>query len=483
MSGETLDYKKDLSLQIGQYCQVHEEDTPRNNQNPRTKGAISLGPSGNLQGGFKFMALNTGKKIIRYSWDVIPMPDMVIARVNVLGNDQPEQLIFTDRQGRLIGDNEITGVEPEYPEEDDIQDDVELPGVDVGDIVEVGEENQTPQTIEIDDLDIPEPDPDPFEPEPDPNPFEPELTIEAPAAVPPVAEAPTQPALEAPAEPPPTRRSTRTRRQPKSYVPSMTGSKYSFAVTQLETQAVLNPDAHMFVQEDFYQADPDVVGAIMTQLSLKAGLREWGDRARLAAHSEMKQLHFRETFKPKHWRELTHEQRQTVLESHMFLKEKRTGKIKGRTVAGGNKQRDYISKEDASSPTVATESVLLSCIIDAQEGRDVAVVDIPNAFIQTRIEQEKDMAIIKIRGVLVDILVEIAPEVYKPFAYKDKKGVNQLLVQCQNAIYGTMVASLLYYRKFTKSLTSIGFEINPYDPMCSQQDDRWRADDDMLPCR
>ena len=67
MSGETLNYKKHLSLQVGQYCQVHEEDTPRNSQSPRTKGAISLGPSGNLQGGYKFMALNTGKKITRRS--------------------------------------------------------------------------------------------------------------------------------------------------------------------------------------------------------------------------------------------------------------------------------------------------------------------------------------------------------------------------------------------------------------------------------
>jgi hypothetical protein len=74
------------------------------------------------------------------------------------------------------------------------------------------------------------------------------------------------------------------------------------------------------------------------------------------------------------------------------------------------------------------------------------------------------MAIIKIRGVLVDILVEIAPDVYKKYTTKDKKRVRQLLVQCQNAFYGTMVASLLYYRKFTKSLTQIGFEINPYDP-------------------
>jgi hypothetical protein len=44
------------------------------------------------------MALNTGKKITRRSWDVIPMPDTVIARVNALGTDQPEQLIFTDRR-------------------------------------------------------------------------------------------------------------------------------------------------------------------------------------------------------------------------------------------------------------------------------------------------------------------------------------------------------------------------------------------------
>ena len=60
-------------------------------------------------------------------------------------------------------------------------------------------------------------------------------------------------------------------------------------------------------------------------------------------------------------------QRRTMIESHIFLKEKRDGKIKGRTVAGGNNQRGYISKEDASSPTVASDSVLLSCIIYSKE--------------------------------------------------------------------------------------------------------------------
>ena len=64
-------------------------------------------------------------------------------------------------------------------------------------------------------------------------------------------------------------------------------------------------------------------------------------------------------------------------------------------MADGNKQRDCISKEDDSSQTVATESVLLSCIIDEEENRDVMVVDTLDVFVQTYLEDEKDMAFIK----------------------------------------------------------------------------------------
>jgi hypothetical protein len=106
MTGETLNYKLQLALQLGQYYQVHEEDTPRNSQLPRTQGAICLGPSSNIQGGFKFMSLASGQRISRRTWDIIPMPNSVITRVNELGKDQPEQFIFTNRKGRLIGDIE-----------------------------------------------------------------------------------------------------------------------------------------------------------------------------------------------------------------------------------------------------------------------------------------------------------------------------------------------------------------------------------------
>ena len=144
MTGETLNYKKHLGLQVGQYCQVHEDDLPRNSQLPRTQGAIVLGPSGNVQGGFKFMSLKTEKKITRRSWDIIPITDTVVNRVNEIGKEQPELFVFTNRKGQLIGDVEIPGVD-EIPESHDPA------GVD-GD-------NQTPQydfddktnTIEIKD--------------------------------------------------------------------------------------------------------------------------------------------------------------------------------------------------------------------------------------------------------------------------------------------------------------------------------------------
>jgi hypothetical protein len=121
-------------------------------------------------------------------------------------------------------------------------------------------------------------------------------------------------------------------------------------------------------------------------------------------------------------------------------------------------------KEDASSPTVSAEAVMLTCIIDANENRDVANVDILNAFVQTVVEDEKDRAFIRIRGPLVNILVTIAPDVYGPYVTVGKKGKKQLLIQCLAALYGTMVASLLYYKKFVKSLKSKGFKLNPYDP-------------------
>ena len=105
MSGEVLDFKK-ISLPFGSYCQVHEEKLPQNSLASRTIRAISLGPSGNAQGGHRFFTLNTSKVITRRSWDVIPMPKSVVDRANFIGKDQSHQAVFLDRNGNPIGDDD-----------------------------------------------------------------------------------------------------------------------------------------------------------------------------------------------------------------------------------------------------------------------------------------------------------------------------------------------------------------------------------------
>ena len=51
MKGVPFDYKLDLQVRFGAYCQVNQHDTPRNSDKARTVGAICLGPTSNTQGG------------------------------------------------------------------------------------------------------------------------------------------------------------------------------------------------------------------------------------------------------------------------------------------------------------------------------------------------------------------------------------------------------------------------------------------------
>ncbi len=86
---------------------------------------------------------------------------------------------------------------------------------------------------------------------------------------------------------------------------------------------------------------------------------------------------------PRRMSELTAEQQTKILQSHMFIGQKWTGETKARIVTGGNTQRGQVTKEELSSPTMSTKAVLLTSIVNARKGRDAAVVDIPNTFIQS----------------------------------------------------------------------------------------------------
>ena len=172
------------------------------------------------------------------------------------------------------------------------------------------------------------------------------------------------------------------------------------------------------------------------------------------------------------------------MESLIFLTEKRDGRIKGRTCANGSTQRSYIDKDDAASPTVMSESILLTATVEAKEERDVMTADIPNAFVQTEMVQTgNERVVMKIKGYLVDMLLELAEEVYKDFVVYENN-IKVLYVEVLKALYGMLQASLLFYKKLKKDLESIGFKINPYDPCVAnrmingkQHTVTWHVDD------
>ncbi len=80
-----------------------------------------------------------------------------------------------------------------------------------------------------------------------------------------------------------------------------------------------------------------------------------------------------------------------------LLKRRETARFRSGKVVGSNKQGDYITKEDVSYPTVSAKAAMLACVIDAPEVRDVTIIDVPNALVQTVVEDEEHRVIIRIR--------------------------------------------------------------------------------------
>jgi hypothetical protein len=113
------------------------------------------------------------------------------------------------------------------------------------------------------------------------------------------------------------------------------------------------------------------------------------------------------------------------------------------------------------APTVSTESVFITAKIAAKERRKLQCYNIPTAFVNTDVD--KDVLIV-LRGELADMMVQIAPQVYRKYVTFDRKGTPILYVKLQKALYGLMQASLLFYRKLRRELEDYEFIVNPYDP-------------------
>ena len=493
-----LSYKRHCRAPFGAYCETHEDNTPTNSMHSRSLPAICLGPTGNFQGSYNFLNLVSGLVIKRRAFHELPAPDSIIARVTALATTSgvSSDLVFADRR-RVPFSWSTTPVVPPpvqpmapYP---DVS--TEIPGVTLArhtpplhqptnvtepnweQLADDAADNANleftdflpppPEVINIDDEEI------------TPTPFTSQLPhqpkIEPPPASPPPLE------TQAPSLQTQTRYPSRIRRPPQHLA-----QDYLFTTVAEENK---QPPEHSYQTAGGTVVDlalkdecmmAQVCHYVMThtanslycaqdikpkkkQYSLKAGLREFANRGKDAVTKELTQFHTLKCFKPRDPSTLSREERRNALTSLMFLTEKRSGEIKARACANGSTQRTHIAKEEATAPTVTSEAIFIQGTIFAHEKRDVATCDIPGAFLQA---DNPDYVLMRLDGILAELMVQVAPSLYRKYITSNAKGKPILYVQLEKAVYGMMKSALLFYRKLVADLTSLGYEINPYDYIC-----------------
>ena len=203
---------------------------------------------------------------------------------------------------------------------------------------------------------------------------------------------------------------------------------------------------------------------MITQYNIQKGRQLFGEKADVAIVKELKEIDSFDTYVPLHAKDLSWEEKQMALESLFLLTEKRDGSIKGRKVAVGSKQRTYdgYDKSGGSSPTITTDSIFLTGVVDACEKRGVACMDTGSAYLTAK-NPDKDVMMV-LRGKIAEMMVRVNPELYRPYITYSKNGTPMLYVRLSKALYGMLKAALALYKKLRSDLEEMGFEVNPYDP-------------------
>jgi len=197
---------------------------------------------------------------------------------------------------------------------------------------------------------------------------------------------------------------------------SFNKQNYTFLMCYKKRTRALSKDKHEYVKRicntmisvsrgEQYNAGmlhKNIVHYCMTQMSAKKGIKLFGEKALEAMVSEYSQLDKLSVFLPRWASSLSYEEKNAALNIIDLIKEKRSGKIKGRTVVDGRGQRESCNKIDTSSPALVTEGFMGTLVIDAEEGRDVVIADVAGCFLKAK---QPDYALLRVTGSAVDAIL------------------------------------------------------------------------------
>jgi hypothetical protein len=102
--------------------------------------------------------------------------------------------------------------------------------------------------------------------------------------------------------------------------------------------------------------------------------------------------------------------------------------------------------------------------------------------IRTNRFESNEVIFTKIRGISVNILVKINPEMYNEYTLHE--GDNKVIYKrTLKVFYGMIQSALFCYKKFRNSLEEIGFKVNNYDPCVAKLQYTWTSTNSCMTCR
>ncbi len=429
-TGQKIVFTKELSLCFGDAVMIYSKPDVPNSMEERCFSAMALYPCNNDQGAWKFYKFSTGAIVSSSKWVKCPMQDVQIQLLNAMADEdgveigrgrKPRQRMARVRTAPGQTSLERMIVNPHLP--------VVAPGVADGTVV-------TPAVEPV--------------------------ALAAPIVQQDAVTEPVHLSVEddedGDVEGPPDEDDDGPPELEESDDESDTEDEPEVSQSPAELGSVWGANGE---RSSARQAGRAARKAEVYKLTVAQAIEKYGEMAKRATVEEFIQMREKIVLQLLHYADLTPEQRERIIHSSLFLKEKysETGeleRIKARLVASGN-EMDRALYSAGSSPTVATEAVAILLAQSAAYNEVRYFVDIGTAFLEAPMEDEE--VYMWISKSLVPYLVEAMPEAA---SFVDNKG--RVLVRLLKALYGCIMSSRLWFEHIRDILLRGGYRQNEYDP-------------------